>query len=165
MSADDGSASMPDPIGFLLTWTTYGSWLQGDARGWMSKPGQLHSHNPHRLEVSRQRMKESELTLDPADRQLVEQVIAEHCRIRGWVLHAVRCRTQHVHVVLTAIDRAPDEVRDQLKAWCTRRLKDRRRTIASGTVRRRWWTQSGSKRRLYEADHLLAAIRYVQEGQ
>jgi hypothetical protein len=30
-------------------------------------------------------------------------------------LHAVSCRSNHVHVVVTA-DRHPDDVRDQLKA-------------------------------------------------
>jgi hypothetical protein len=26
---------MQDPIGFFLTWVTYGTWLPGDARGWV----------------------------------------------------------------------------------------------------------------------------------
>ena len=25
---------MNDPLAFFLTWSTYGSWLPGDARGW-----------------------------------------------------------------------------------------------------------------------------------
>jgi hypothetical protein len=24
-----------DPIGYFLTWVTYGTWLPGDARGWV----------------------------------------------------------------------------------------------------------------------------------
>jgi hypothetical protein len=26
---------MDDPIGYFLTWVTYGTWLPGDARGWV----------------------------------------------------------------------------------------------------------------------------------
>ena len=26
---------MEDPIGFFLTWVTYGTWLPGDSRGWV----------------------------------------------------------------------------------------------------------------------------------
>ena len=26
---------MDDPIAFFLTWVTYGTWLPGDARGWV----------------------------------------------------------------------------------------------------------------------------------
>ena len=25
---------MDDPLAFFLTWTTYGTWLPGDERGW-----------------------------------------------------------------------------------------------------------------------------------
>ena len=62
-------------------------------------------------------------------RRLVEkkQTVADHCHVRGWALHAVNCRSNHIHVVVTA-DRDPDTVRDQFKAWCTRRLKELERT-------------------------------------
>jgi len=30
---------MPKTLGYMLTWTTYGSWLQGDERGYV-KDGQ-----------------------------------------------------------------------------------------------------------------------------
>ena len=26
---------MSDMVGYMLTWTTYGTWLQGDERGWV----------------------------------------------------------------------------------------------------------------------------------
>ena len=26
---------MDDPIGYFLTWVTYGTWLPGDSRGWV----------------------------------------------------------------------------------------------------------------------------------
>jgi hypothetical protein len=26
-----------DPIAYFLTWTTYGTWLPGDERGWYAK--------------------------------------------------------------------------------------------------------------------------------
>ena len=26
---------MPDPLAYFLTWSTYGTWLPGDARGWI----------------------------------------------------------------------------------------------------------------------------------
>ena len=30
---------MDDPLALFLTSTTYGSWLPGDERGWVEKPG------------------------------------------------------------------------------------------------------------------------------
>lgn len=68
-------------------------------------------------------MVESAVVLTEAQRALVEQTIHNHCCIRGWLLHAVHARTNHVHVVVTA-DRDPDEVMNQFKAWCSRKLSE-----------------------------------------
>jgi REP element-mobilizing transposase RayT len=156
---------MDDPLAFFLTWTTYGSWLPGDERGWVDKPGQFRAPDPRQESAALVRMTDGELTLDPQQREVVEATIAEHCRIRGWQLHIAACRRQHVHVVLTAVDCGPDDVLDQLKAWCTRRLKELRRARLKPGVREKWWTQRGSRRRLYTEDSVAAAIRYVREGQ
>jgi hypothetical protein len=114
-------------------------------------------------------MTEPALTLNEEQRCLVETTIADHCRIRGWYLHAVHARTQHVHVVVTAPQREPDDVLDQFKAWCTRRLKERERSRrpleVSGGLRQNCCTQRGSKRRLNDIESLEAAIWYVREGQ
>ena len=165
---DPGSVPMGDPLAFFLTWTTYGSWLPGDERGWVEKPGKVMAADSEREAAAAERMVEPELTLDREQRDLVEKTIDDHCRHRGWHLHAVRCLTQHVHAVVTAPDRDPEDVRAQLKAWCTRRLKELARSRARGgklQVRKKWWTERGSKRRLYDETSLAAAIRYVIEDQ
>jgi len=177
MGKDPGSVPMDDPLAFFLTWTTYGSWLPGDERGWVDKPGRFREPDAKREEAARRRMTEPELTLDAEQRDVVEKTIADHCRTRRWHLHAVKCRTQHVHVVVTAPNRDPDDVMDQLKAWCTRHLKEHSTSKpeaqakdgmtpeGQAEVREKWWTQRGSKRRLYDQTSLEAAIRYVLEGQ
>jgi REP element-mobilizing transposase RayT len=112
-------------------------------------------------------MTEPALTLDSEQRRVVEDTIADHCRIRGWHLHAVSCRTQHVHVIVTAPQRDPEQIMDQFKAWCTRRLKEleRKRHPAGPAVRQNWWTQRGSKRWLNDNKSFEEAIGYVLEGQ
>ena len=35
---------MSEIVGYMLTWTTYGTWLQGDARGYV-KNGKILSEN------------------------------------------------------------------------------------------------------------------------
>lgn len=101
---------------YHITWTTYGTWLPGDARGWV-KQGELGVQlpDPDRERDARGPMVESAVVLTYEQRDLIEQTIRDHCRIRGWVLHAVNARTNHIHVVVTA-DRDPGEVRDQFKA-------------------------------------------------
>ena len=125
----------------------------------MAPDAREESHN-------RMRMTEPELLLSLQERQIVEKTIDEHCRFREWWLHAVRCLTQHVHVVVTAPEPGPEEVLDQLKAWCTRRLKEDQLTKVERQQRRRkWWTRGGSKRYLYGDEKLEAAVRYVLESQ
>jgi hypothetical protein len=72
-------------------------------------------------------MKEGAVTLDKEQRRLVEKTIAEHCAIRKWHLHSVNCRSNHVHVTVTAPGRHIEVPREQFKAWCTRKLKLARR--------------------------------------
>jgi hypothetical protein len=40
MTKEAGQIPMDEPLAYFLTWTTYGSWLPGDERGWVEKPGQ-----------------------------------------------------------------------------------------------------------------------------
>jgi REP element-mobilizing transposase RayT len=113
-----------EPLAYFLTWTSYGTWLPGDERGWVAKPGAFRKPNPELQEAARQLMTEPELILDNEQRRIVEQTIADHCRIRHWHLHVVNVRTNHVHVVVTANGRDPEDVLNQFKAWCTRKLKE-----------------------------------------
>jgi REP element-mobilizing transposase RayT len=167
MTNEPGQVPMQEPLAYFLTWTTYGSWLPGDERGWVAKPGEFRAPDANRRQAAQRLMSEAALTLDPQQRRVVEDTIARHCRIRGWHLHVVNCRTQHVHVVVTAPKRDPKDVMDQFKAWCTRHLKEleRSRRPAGRALRRSWWTQGGSKRRLNDEKSLEEAVRYALEEQ
>ena len=154
---------MPDPLAYFITWTTYGTWLPGDDRGWVRKGKGIQLPDPVLQERARGLMAEEPCTLTAEQRTLAEATIAEHCRIRGWHLHAVNCRSNHTHVVVTA-DRKPEVVRNQFKAWCTRKLKQHQRE-RNRAIRKNWWTEGGSRRYLGDEESLEAAIRYVNEGQ
>jgi len=113
--------------------------------------------------MAQQRMTEAVCILNEEQRAIVEKTITDHCAIRGWELRALRCRTNHVHVVVSA-DREPEDVRDQFKAWCTRKLRELQRS-RNEKLRENWWTERGSERYLGDEESLEAAIRYVLEGQ
>jgi REP element-mobilizing transposase RayT len=167
MRTDPGSTPIGDPLAYFLTWTTYGTWLPGDERGWVEGPGRFRAPQPRLQAVAHMLLKEGACVLNPDQRRLVEDTIVRHCAIRDWQLHAVNCRTNHVHVVVTARER-PQVVRDQFKAWCTRRLKERQRAgnaDPSQPVRAHWWTERGSERWLNDEVSLDEAIRYVRECQ
>jgi REP element-mobilizing transposase RayT len=151
---------MNDPLAYLLTWTCYGTWLPGDTRGWVD--GFTHEAHvlpdPEREQQAQGLMIDAAVSLNEADRELVAATIRDHCEVRGWVLHAVNVRTNHVHVVVGLGD-TPDKALREFKAWSTRRLKE------ACPGRKRWWTEGGSRRYLWKEESVAAAIAYVMEQQ
>ncbi len=151
---------MDDPIGFLLTWVTYGTWLPGDSRGWVEYRHGWQLPDPMLETEATARMTEDACRLSEEQRGAVEKQISQTCRHRGWHLHAVNCRSNHVHIVVSAGDKRPKKIRTDLKAWATRCLKRQ-----FDTERENWWAERGSIRFLYDEDSLQAAVVYVTEGQ
>jgi len=151
---------MNEMVGYFITWTTYGTWLPGDARGWRSREVGHQLPQPLLEDWCRKQMQGTAVLLQPADRETIELAFGEHAEFRGWELHAVHARTNHVHVVLAA-DEQPQKVRDQLKANCTRKL----RMQAKPLVCDKTWTKGGDCEVLYSEQDLEAAIQYVREGQ
>lgn len=149
-----------EPIAYFITWTTYGTWLPGDERGWQRRgEGGIKPPNELFAKMAEADMKETAFTLSLDDREIVEKTVARHCEIRGWKLHKVNARSNHVHVVVTAPGYKPETVRDQFKAWCTRKLKP------NHPGRERFWTEGASCRWINHEDDLEAAIMYVAEAQ
>ena len=156
-----------DPIAYFITWTCYGTYLPGDQRGWTQwhKGDQLPQ--PLLEEWCRDRMSEVAVLLDQTQRDIVNLVVRDHCEIRDWTLPAVNCRSNHCHVVVTAINYDGEQVRDQFKSWAKRRLKEHQHAQENfgGSVREHWWTRKGSVRKLFDDDSLEAAILYTNEAQ
>ena len=124
IKTDFGDAPMSDPVAFFLTWVTYGTWLPGDQRGWIEHQHGWKMPQPLLELECKARQEEESCLLSMDERVLVDDQIAETCRFRKWILHAVNCRSNHVHVVVTARDYTGEKVRDQLKANCTRGVRD-----------------------------------------
>ena len=106
-------------------------------------------------------MNEDAKILSPAQRQLVENQVRETCSHRKWNCHAVNCRTNHLHAVVSAFETPPKKVRSDLKAWCTRRLRED--ALPKKTVK--WWAERGSIRWVFDDGGLDQVIRYTLDGQ
>ena len=151
--------NLDEPIAYLMTWTTYGSWLPGDQRGWQSK-ADFGVQPPSKCfeSTAKGRMKEALLVLSGPDRRIVAETVQRHCEIRGWQLHAVNARSNHVHVVVSA-ECDPETIVEQFKAWSSRKLK------LEHPERTRFWTEGSSKRWINHEDDLDSAIEYVVDAQ
>ena len=156
---------MADPLAYLITWTTHGTWLHGDRRGWV-KYSQSGIQAPDGVieSATRARLREAPVLLGVNQRHVVEQTVRRHCDIRGWTLHALNVRPHHVHLVVAA-DVKPEVVMEQLKAWCSRRLNEARPPADCAPTHRKWWTEHGSTKWINDLDYLRNAIRCVLEHQ
>ena len=151
--------SSDSPIAFFLTISTYGTWLPGDARGWVERKRGWQLPDPVRVLESQARMTEDACILSLEQRTVVEAQLEENCQHRGWEMHAKNCRSNHMHIVVGADNVSPKKLRIDLKAWCTRRLKE------GDPSRDNWWTERGSIRWVWDEESLDAVIQYVNEAQ
>jgi REP element-mobilizing transposase RayT len=162
-ACNPGEETMPEPRAYFLTWTTYGTWLPGDERGWVRKGRGFQLPNPCLARWTEQQLREPPCSLDREQRDLVERTIRRHCDLRRWELFAVNARTMHVHAVI-ASKCAPKVIREQLKSWCTRELN--KLGISRRNERREnWWSEKGSIRWIEDEESLEAVIHYVLFGQ
>ena len=153
---------MGEPLAYFLTWTTYGTWLPGDQRGWIDKHDAgadrpVQSADTQKEALAASRLKEPPVVLETRARQDVASAIVEVCRFRSWPIHAARVLSNHVHVVVTAAEVHPDRVEATFKAYGTRRLKH----LYPATTRKHWWTEGASTRYLNDEASLLRAVQYV----
>ena len=147
---------MQDNIAAFITWTTYGTWLPGDARGWRKRKAGNQLPRPFLADWSKKQMKGEAVLLNQHDRITVEDACRKHCEHRQWHLFAVNARTNHVHAVV-ATDKSPQKARDQLKANCTHALRNQTRPLAVEKT----WTTGGD----CEILDIEAAVLYVLEAQ
>jgi REP element-mobilizing transposase RayT len=159
---------------WLLTWTTYGSWLPGDARGFVSNvrdvPGPEVRHNipgtpcdwdmPELQLSARQALKCPPIYLVYEKALVLVGQFQETSTYRGWLLLAVGIMSSHTHLVVgVPCDPDPSVILGDFKSYGSRALNRRWGKPASGT----WWTESGSKRKLRDEAAVQAAIQYVKD--
>jgi REP element-mobilizing transposase RayT len=153
------------PLAYLITFRCYGTWVHGDARGSMDRKQNIYGTPKiapnSRLEGSdlKQR-KHPPITLDAAQRKVVESAVREVCEYRKHDLRAINVRTNHVHAVVTAAMK-PEPVLDSFKSYATRALHQT--GLFSPGVKP--WARHGSTIYLWKEQDVAKAIAYVKLGQ
>jgi REP element-mobilizing transposase RayT len=161
---------------WFFTWTTYGTWLPGDERGFVSPiegdAGRWVRHNipgtPHDADIPALKRWAAGNLKSPPVRLVKEQADAllaqfqETAAHRTWLLLAVAVMATHVHLV-TGVEGDPEpfDILRDFKSYGSRELNRRWGRPPSDT----WWTESGSKQKLQDEAHVLAAIRYVMQQE
>lgn len=146
---------------WLLTFTTYGTWLPGDARGWHERRRRgsgLRCGDPRIEATARARMRQPPMLLAPSMIDVVVATIDAVASHRGWALLARSVDWRHVHIVVGA-DVPADRAMVSFKAWCSRRLREAGLIARDRIV----WTDGGTGQLLDDADSIQRAKQYVDE--
>jgi REP element-mobilizing transposase RayT len=150
-----------EPMAFFITWSVYGTHLQGDLRGWRRRRKGDQPPQPRLEKWRRDRLKHEVILLSSDHRAAVEFVCRRHCHIRGWHLWEVNARSNHVHAVVTATEYLGKTVRDQLKANGTRILRAQWPQFRDRPV----WTIGGDWLCINSDEELESVCLYVREAQ
>ena len=144
----------------FLTWTTYGSWLPGDQRGWIDRhnQGSIQNSDPGWETLARKLMKETSVILNKQQRAIVHSSISRTCNLRSWKVHALAVCSNHIHVLISCPDKTGSQLLSTLKAHCTRVLKGH----SGKTQRMHWWTRSGNVRSIFRKESLNMVIEYIE---
>jgi REP element-mobilizing transposase RayT len=158
---------------WLLTWTTYGTWLPGDRRGFVSNvregDGPELRHNlpgtPYDADLlslqnaAHQLLKGTPIYLGQEQADTLRPQFQETAAYRGWLLVALAIMAGHVHLVVgVAGDPDPSKMLQDFKSYGSRALNRRWAKPLSGT----WWTESGSTRKLHDETAVGSAVQYVR---
>jgi len=138
----------------MITWTTYGSWLPGDKRGYV-EDGQILPGNVRTLERNKQRQKSKTVRLSARQKQIVHRVILNEAKRVGHQIEVCVVYSNHVHLVARPHSESIEEVVGRYKSVTTRALWQHGR-------KGRIWTKGFDKRFCFSEEDLTARIKYVQ---
>ena len=157
---------------WLLTSTTYGTWLPGDERGFVSPVRVEHSrserHNrpntaydasrPKLRRWASEQLRCEPIWLSPQQAQIVSKQFEETADYRNWRLICTAVMGNHFHAVMSVPgDPDPSKLLQSLKSYASRALNSQFGKPRSET----WWTRSGSRRKLSTKHAVIAATKYV----
>ncbi len=141
-------------LGYMITWTTYGTWLQGDQRGYV-KNGHIYSGNDHLMRANKQLQLQDEIRLIKIQQQIVREAIVKEARAQGQQILALSVNTTHVHIVSGNISKPISNIVAYYK-------KAARLALKSIGHEGKLWTKGYDKRFCFNRESLERRIQYVQ---
>ncbi len=156
---------MKYPLAYLITFTTYGTWLHGDKRASVNKEhnrfGEEFVPCNTGLNTKEQSfLKHPPIKLNSLHRNVVLQAVLEVCAFRGWLAHAAHVRSNHVHIVVSGREK-PEKMMRDFKIYATRAIKKDGDKIPA----EKYWTRHGSTKYIWTKENLCSSIEYVKNGQ
>jgi len=137
----------------MLTWTTYGTWLQGDERGYV-KDGRIIHPNTLLADANKKELLKEPVVLTPNHRRTIEGAIYAKADKIGQKIFALSVCSNHVHIV---VDYTTKDLGLMVRYYKMAAHKALRNTGFEG----RLWTKGFDKRFCFDQKSLQKRIDYV----
>ncbi len=150
----DGGAYMGNTVGYMVTWGMYGTWLQGDERGYV-KNGKHLGRDDALCEANRNNLRGCAVYLTDEQRKPVERTIVAEGQRAGEKIEAIAVCSDHVHVVVRHTGKNMGEFVGRSKAAGRKVLRG---MGFCGKV----WARGYDKRFCFDEDAIKQRIAYVE---
>ena len=144
-------------IAFMATWTTYGTWLQGNKRGYV-KNGTILEANAELEEFNRKSLKHDKMKIPRSLRIIVKNSILKEAEEIGQKIYAIAVCSNHVHIVVESISKRCGYSVGRFKRAATKALR-------KYGCKDKVWTKGFDKRYCYNEQELEKKIKYVQRHE
>jgi REP element-mobilizing transposase RayT len=145
---------MLNTLGYMLTWTTYGTWLQGHKKGYVKK-GKTLLPDKKLQQANKEAQSEETFRLTPQQKKVVRDAIMNQAIIIGQKVLALSVCSNHVHIVAEYI---PKPICDVVAYY----KKAGRLALKNFGIEGKIWTTGYDKRYCFDQKSLQQRIKYVQ---
>ena len=146
---------MGKTLGYMLSWTTYGTWLQGNERGYTDR-GVVLRENQAIENANLEQLKKDAVYLKESEQSVVVEAIRKEAESKGQRIFAIAVCSDHVHRVGGYAHVAIEKLVWAYKFATARALHN---TGIVGKV----WTKGYDKRFCFDTKSLTARIEYVKK--
>ena len=144
---------MARTLGYMITWTTYGTWLQGDKRGFV-KNGKTYAANQSLADSNKQDLSNNPVRLSKTHRAIAAHAIFEKAGRLDQKILALTVCSNHVHLVAEYVPTPIGRIVSHYKNSAQAAL---RKAGLAGRV----WTKGFDKRYCFDEQALKSRIDYV----
>ena len=138
----------------MVTWTTYGSWLPGDKRGYVEN-GRILEGNKQIREACENLQKYPTVKLNQMEREIVSTAIIKEAERIGQKIEALAVCSNHIHIASRPGVKSIERTVSMYKSAATRALRSlRKRDI---------WTKSFDKRFCFSEADFASRINYINK--
>jgi len=134
--------------------TTYGSWLQGDKRGFV-RNGEILQGDEKILELCKKFQKCPTVKLTNQEKVIIETAILKEAERISHKIEALAVCTNHIHLAARPCDKSIERIVSMYKSVATRELRYYGRI---GKI----WTKGFDKRFCFTQDDLSRKIAYIR---